>query len=54
MPGHLVKGVGTGQGCSQRLRTQCNTIILWESYEAVVKRLKLKHAQAQAITPPAG
>jgi len=30
-------------------RTQCNNIIIRESYDTLVKRLKLKHAQAQAL-----
>jgi phospholipid transport system substrate-binding protein len=35
-------------------RTQFNNIIIQESYSGLVKRLKLKHAQEQAITPTAG
>jgi phospholipid transport system substrate-binding protein len=35
-------------------RTQFNAIILRESYAALVKGLKLKHAQEQAIAPPTG
>src|SRR5262249_37721924 len=35
-------------------RTQFNNIIVRESYGALVKRLKLKHAQGQAIAPTKG
>jgi phospholipid transport system substrate-binding protein len=35
-------------------RTQFNNIIIRESYGALVKRLKLKHTQEQAIAPTQG
>jgi phospholipid transport system substrate-binding protein len=51
---HVYDVVIDGVSLVNNYRTQFNTIIIRESYGALVKRLKLKHTQEQAIAPTRG